>query len=228
MRKVRARGVSVVELLIVLAVLGAVLAVLTAFFGMQANTSSRVQAGNEVEINVRTAAEIVTQDLQMAGSRIVVDNSGESPVITYVDKILDHCNPLKGSTSHCVVVAGGQITMYYASSLRLATDPCRRVDYRLDGTVLMRSEVACSGDPAVDNSDLQPFAENVQEFTVSFQCQDGASVTDPADCYATEDNFPLQAQVTISAVSANQREAREATVTLSTTMHNMRPVAVSE
>lgn len=224
-------GITIVELLIAVAILGIVLSLLSTYFISQTRTSSRIQAANEVEIKVRTTAEIMTQDLQMAGSRIVVDRSGAAPVTKYVNDLLTECSPLKGTTTYCVKssAASPLLTLYYATSLRQddsatpVDERCRRVDYDLDGDTLRRSEVVCGNDPT-----FQEFSTRISNLNISFLCEDNTTSTDPAGCYAAADNFPQQATVAVTGLSDNVRENRETTVTLSTTMPNLRPVAVSE
>ena len=221
--RTRTQGMTVVELLVVMAVMGVILTLLTVFFASQARTSSRTQATNEVEVKVRTAAEIITQDLQVTGSRIVVDNTVNPPSVQNVSL---PCDLLKGSVNHCVKTteAGSLLTLYYATSLRDASVACRRVDYGLADGVLTRSDQGCG-----EAVDFQPFAEGITALSIEFLCENGTAwISDPAGCYGAGDSFPQQARISIEGTSENTRENRDTTVTLSTTMPNLRPIAIAE
>lgn len=233
--KVYRSGLTVVELLIAMALVGIVFTLVTAFFVQQTRTSSQVQARNEVEVKVRMAAELIAQDLQMAGSFIVVTNNQAR----YVDRLLSMCSPLADSTRHCIGAdiddSGNSIlTMFYATSLRdggavgegMDDGACRRVDYEVRNSVLRRSEVVCRED---QGPSFQPLANNIVDLVVDFVCADdaGATVDDPTDCYGAG-NYPQQANIAVTGRSDNVREDIELTVSLQTSMPNLRPVAITD
>jgi type II secretory pathway component PulJ len=222
----RSDGLTIVELLVVAAILGILLLMLTTFFTQQTRLSAATQARNEVEIKTRTAAEIMIQDLQVAGSRIVFDGTNVSYISILNPNTAGYlCSPLRGSNNPCVKIGQGSsfLTIYYATSL--LTPPCRQVDYRLVGDTLQRSDVACG-----QVVSYQPFADGITDVALEFTCAKGGVEANPVDCYDNLDppDFPQQARVTISGRSANTRENLTTTVTLNTTMPNLRPVAVSE
>jgi type II secretory pathway pseudopilin PulG len=213
----RQSGITIVELLVVMAVLGLILGVLAAFFSSQTRVTSRTQARNEVEVKLRTSAEIMLQDLQIAGSRIVVGSSGAKNIVL-------PCNPLEGSEDHCVLTDEGSsiLTLFYATSLRPGHE-CRRVDYSVEDRILNRSDVPCG-----DAVSFQEFASEINTpVIISFQCENGSQNANPADCYGAG-SFPQQASITLSGSSENKRENHEAAISLTATMPNLRPVTVSK
>ncbi len=226
--KRRLKGVTVVELLIVMAILGIIMSVLIAYFAQQSRLTSRTQARNEVEIKVRTVAEIIAQDLQMAGSRIVYIGDN----VHNVTELGKHCTTRAENDDPCVTIQGGSIvTLYYASSLRIVSDACRKVRYSFGAppntNVLNRADHRC----AVEGWFPQPIASNITSVEVSFECANGTVLqagTDPLQCYTVHDSFPIQGTVTVTGRSDNTREDIEVSVTLSATMPNLRPTATSE
>jgi type II secretory pathway component PulJ len=222
-------GITVVELLIVMAIMGVVMAVLAAFFTQQTRVTSQTQARNEVEIKVRTVTEVIAQDLQMAGSRAVYSEG----TVTYKDLAPLYCDtditdPDWASSMSCAQTAssGVVLNLVYASSLRAGLagfDTCRNVQYRVVGTTLQRSDVNCGTD-----ADFHDFADNVTSIVFSAVCSDG-SIPSPdtvQDCYdaaATPPVYPRQASVTVVARSDNQRENIEASMALTAFMPNLRP-----
>jgi type II secretory pathway component PulJ len=225
-------GVTVVELLIVMAILGIIMTVLAAYFVQQTRLTSQTQARNEVEVKVRTVAEVMAQDILMSGSRIINSNGSVRSVA-----LSDYCTLSAVDDDPCVRVDSGLlVTTFYATSLRgepfedeingvtVTIDPaCRRVIYRLDNDgTLRRSDVAC-----VRNDSLQPFATNITAATVTFECANGTVVSDPLSCYGAS-SFPIQATIAVAGRSDNTRENLDANVTLTATMPNLRPPPTSE
>src|SRR5690606_3200943 len=139
-------GVTIVELLLVLAIGGIILATLTAFFQAQTRASSSLRARNEVEGTLRSVGEVLMQDLQLAGSRAIYDGTS----VEYVDLRISpepeddtsaewgawkstQCTG--GHRDGCVVLneGGADLVIYYATSLdRGGGNPCRKVEYLLD------------------------------------------------------------------------------------------------
>ena len=222
-------GITVVELLIVMAILGVVMSILAAFFAQQTRMTSQTQARNEVEVKVRTVAEVMAQDLQMAGSRAVYSGG----TVTYKDLAPLYCDtdisdPDWATTKSCARTAstGVVLNLVYASSLRAGLagfDTCRNVQYRLVDRTLQRSDVDCGADV-----DFHDFADNVTSVILSAVCSDGSTPAPDTiqDCYDGAVNpavYPRQASVTVTARSDNQRENIEASVALTAFMPNLRP-----
>jgi prepilin-type N-terminal cleavage/methylation domain-containing protein len=227
--KRRFQGVTVVELLIVMAILGIIMSVLAAYFVQQTRLTSGTQARNEVEIKVRTVAEIIAQDLQMAGSRIVYIGDTVHNVTELATG--GHCTSTAENDDPCVRIdEGSLLTIYYASSLRSVSDACRKVRYSFgtgsNAHVLNRADNRC----AVSFSP-QPLASNITDVEINFECANGVALdagVDPLQCYTVHGSFPIQGTVTVTGRSDNPREDIEVSVTLSATMPNLRPTATSE
>lgn len=206
------RAFTVVELLVVAALLGIVLTIVTAYFIQQSQVSRRTQARNEAEINARMVAEIIVQDLQIAGSNVVVNGGVASDV---------QIGCSGSSANKCISTPGGgegnqdQLKVTYATSLR-SSDPCRKVAYSFSGLTLRRSEVLCTTEVPAP----QAFAENIQQLNIVYLCANETEVDDPADCYSAN-SFPRQATVTVTGRSGQFADVT-AEVTLSTSMPNLR------
>jgi type II secretory pathway component PulJ len=205
-------GVTLIELLIFMALFGLILGLATAFFRQQAHVSNRTQAGNELAINTRLAAEVMTQDLQVAGSDVIYTGGNHL-------KIALPCGAL--TTPKCVVqdnapsVGNPFLQMRYVTQTR-PNEPCRRVSYRLSGMTLERSDVAC----AAFADDFVPFVDDIDTIAVSWRCSNpdlighttSAVLADPEDvvedCYALGGSgelisFPRMAIVDIQSIAAN-------------------------
>jgi len=229
------RGITVVELLIVMAIVGVVLTLLATFFATQTRISNEVQARNHVETTLRSVAEVVMQDLQLAGSRAGYDGTR----VTYIDlrsspEPSDTESPewvtwksaqcSSGHRDGCVDVGTGSsdLTIYYATSLdRGGGSACRRVDYLLDEGTLFRRDVACH-DTSTSFEGFA-FADGIDEFSVSFICHDPDNmVPDIADCY-TATTYPREATVRVGGHVIVRGEALSSSVTLATSLPNLRP-----
>ena len=222
MRTRASAGLTVVELLIAASTAMIVLAIVAAFFVQHTNLTRRTQARHEVETKTKAVAELVAQDLQIAGSRVVVNNGVSNDVSM-------PCTAA-GATKCVSSPSGGaepldDLRLYYATSLR-QDKPCRRVDYRVAAGVLQRSELAETGTncaaitAAADAYAIGQLADNVLEFNIRFTCADESTVDDPAACYAAN-SFPRQAIVRIQARS-NAVPTITADIELSTQTPNLR------
>lgn len=225
---------TVIELLIVVAIVGVVLSALTAYFAMQTRVSGNVQARNQLETTLRSVAEIVMQDLQLAGSRAVYNGVS----VTYLDLRAspEPADPASAewaawksqqcTSAHrdgCVEVGSGStdLTIYYATSLDRAGSACRRVDYLLDDGTLFRREVAC--DDVATPFDGFAFADGIDEFSVSFICHDPDNRVDNiADCY-TATTYPREASVTVGGHVTVRGSEMANSITLATSLPNLRP-----
>lgn len=235
----RQGGISIIELLVVMAILGIILVFLGVFFAQSARISQETQARNEVRTKVRTIAEIVAQDLQLAGSSALVTSSGG------VDPTVASCSAL--ASPLCIEGASGNVTsekdyvaVRYATSLRNeAEGQCRKVRYTFDeaaapGT-LLRADNACSETDANKLKPL-PFADNITKLQIQYLCADydaaGAGIDPnampvdlPQDCYApSRASFPRQAIVTVAgrADAARPENPITAQVTMTAIMPNLK------
>lgn len=215
-REGRTRGLTLLELLIASVVLVAVLGVSATFLSQQSRVSVRTQAASEAEVTSRTLAEYVVQDLQIAGSRVVI--SGGSPVSVPIG-----CSAASGT--FCVTSTDNgnadTVTATYATSID-PTVQCRSVQYSLTNGQLLRSDVLCGAAAAP-----QVLANGVDAFDVSWFCSDNATEPTANGCYKDADGdgeldvFPRQATVRIATTSTD-REAVAAEQTLTTNLHNQR------
>lgn len=226
----RAAGFTVVELLVAAAVMAVLLGAVALYFAQQSRATSDGQAHNDVELSARTVAEGVTQDLQLAGSRAAYIGGA----VDYV-RISDDCS--ESSRSTCIIArtyasdgtfsdpAGDEsingYSIYYRSSL-VPAEPCRRVDFAFLGTTLYRSDTECSAGISSIDLAASAFAENVTAFGISFACSDGSAHVDPADCYATADQYVTGATVSVTVTSPG-RSGATSRMDLSTLTPNMRP-----
>lgn len=230
-RKNAMGGFTLVELLVALAVFGVILGFVAVYFRQQTNVAARAQALNDAELAARTVAEGVAQDFQMAGSRATFVGGS----VLY-QNVATGC--AEGVRSGCVVAreyaSDGSIgtptteadingyAIYYRTSLT-PTETCRRVDYAFIERVLYRSDVECDEGLATIDLDASAYAEDIQDFSLSFECSDGSSYTDPLDCYeAEEDAYVRQAEVYVQ-VQLTGRNDVTSEMTFASVTPNMRP-----
>lgn len=219
-------------MLVVMAIVGIILGGVVAFFSQQVGLSRSIQAENELNTRVRSVAEAIAQDLQLAGARAVADDAGRAEYVQAVSLV---CSD--EDRDGCVVVdqAGTSFDMsiVYASSLWIAPgesvrDPavrsrsCRIVRYVLVGDELYRADAPCAtpGDGSTDATFANLFAEGVEAISVDFVCDDaGVRVTNPTGCDAGR--FVREGRVAVTGASSRGADALE--IILSANMPNMRP-----
>ena len=223
MRRHAAAGLTVVELLIAAVTAGIVLAIVAAFFVQHLHLTRQTQARHEVETKAKAVAELVAQDLQIAGSRVVFNNGVSNDVPM-------PCNAA-GATKCVSSITGGttaldDLRLFDATSLR-QNEPCRRIDYRVTGAgVLQRSEIAETGmncgaiATAPPNFGVGNLADHVLAFDIGFTCADETTVDDPGTCYAAG-SFPRQATIRVQARSAAVADI-SADIALTTQTPNLR------
>jgi|GEM_PF-6225601 len=231
-------GLTVVELLIVAAIVVIILAVLTAFFAGQTRVSCGIQDRNELENKLKTVAELVMQDIQQAGS--VATYASSVPTYALVE-LGPGCS--RSERSGCVVTSGdGNVvtTLYLTSLVRPngatweagKNAACRQVDYDIMNGIFSRRDVACDATPAgFEGFDL---ASGITDVTVQFTCGvvadeeseiKGDPFTDPSLCYAAK-SYPREALISVTGVSQGTRNPITSTVQLSTPVPNLRPPVV--
>lgn len=174
------------------------------------------------------------QDLQLAGSRAVYDGTSVNYLDLYISPEPEDDTSAEwavwksrqcsgGHRDGCVVLSqgGADLVILYATSLdRGGGNPCRRVEYYLDEEgMLFRKEVAC--DDGSTGFDGYSFAEGITGLGLSFICHDpDNAVPDIASCYGAS-TYPRQATITITGESQNGTVT--ASVTLATSLPNLRP-----
>ena len=211
-----------------LAIGGIVLGLAGAFFAQQSRVSRDTQSRNEINIRARAVGEALLQDIRMAGARAVRGSDGR---VVFRSTLPCDADPTDAtSTNTCVTVARDdgvqRLETMYVSSLFLTGDGtdtsqvCRRITYHLHGTTLHRSDVECSGS-ADDASFASEFATDVQRIDLQFVCNDASVVTDPQACFATEDGFIRESQLSVTVGSPRDRDLALAFES-ATAMLNMR------
>ena len=225
-------GLTVIELLIVLALLGMLMALLMSFFSAQLRVAGQTQARNEAAVKLRTVAELLVQDLQMAGARAVVDSGGMQTVLSDDICILEpgYEEGGAGEVPPCLEYAQQDsgamagLRLFYASSLR-TSNPCRQISFETGSSTLRRSDVRCDA----SSQSLQPVATNVDEVRIEFACGSGErpAGNDPLACYEAG-SYPHRAVVTVSGRADLPPHETEATVTLTAMLANLRPESASK
>lgn len=138
----RQKGITLIEMLIVLAILSTVMGIIGAFFKQQTYLANRTQARNEVQDKTRTVMQLVSQDLQTAGVRTYADvyNNDASNDTYQLD------NPLSLTDNYTATVSNSagdsawardDLEVQYLTSTR-SSSPCRHVTYYFDLTTLYR------------------------------------------------------------------------------------------
>lgn len=186
-------GITIIELLVAGAVLTLLLGFVAFYFSSQATVSRRTQARSDANIKSRTIAELIVQDLQVAGSTVHFNGAEVASDVTLPCTVL--CVTSSASTDQ------DELTMHYVTSTKPLAASCRTVSYTFVGDSLYRSDVACGA-----AADPQLLAHEVTVLDVHFLCANdpGSAVDDPATCYAApNDSFPRQATVAVTAVSDN-------------------------
>ena len=238
----RVQALTLVELLVASAVVGAILAIVGAFFVTQARVTRDVQDRNELNMRLRAVGEGIAQDLQMAGARaVVVANVPE--YVSDVPEVGGSCaeaHVVCEDVSHTPLTPPVVLSVVYASSLWpqiAATSSCRWVVYRLDAASgdLFRQDLPCPvGGGAPPFGDLDPtsfasrFATDIMSVDITYACvAESAEVSprsDPAACYA-EGRGGVRA-ATVSLVANGRRvggrsELFELTVTMPNTREGL-------
>jgi prepilin-type N-terminal cleavage/methylation domain-containing protein len=165
------RGVTIVELLIAMTVLVIVLGIATFLFARHAQLQRNVQARSDVQDRVRMVAQLVTQDLALAGTPLRITADGR----------IDQAAPAAGCAQSgglplCVQVTRDSDTLStlrvrYVSTQFASADACRSVAYRVQNGTLQRSDVRCGQQDAF--LDLAP---QTLGFRVVVICSDGSRV----------------------------------------------------
>ena len=201
-QKASTQGFTVIEVLITGLILVVVLGIVSTFLVQQMQLNRTTQARNEVQDKVRQVAEVVAQDLHMAGASRYVDEDGDSSA----GVILASCNfeevkCLKGEDGGTL----DTLEIAYITSLRDDADlSCRNVSYVVADGVLLRSDRRCDPldpTPSDRTHDHQPFADNILAFDIQYVCSNAATVDyypDSSDCpKGTGVTYPRTARFTV-------------------------------
>ena len=226
-------GVTLIEMLIAIAILGIMFGVIAAFMTQQTRAVALSQAINEAEVTARVIAEALAQDFQLAGSRAVrIGSRVNYDIITAGGCDEDHRDTCVIPTT---VASDGAITenaavgsingyaIFYRTSLDEVDPNCRRVDVAFVDGAVYRSDVECSA--GIDTIDLEAslFATDVTNFGVRFVCSDESIVAgaDPRLCY-TGTEYVRQAFINVVVESVGRVQA-EGGMEFAALTPNLRP-----
>jgi len=197
----RRSGFTIIEAVVALLILTIVLGLAINYFVQQAELTKQTQARNEVQDKVRSVMQVVTQDLQLAGSSRYVDSSGNTSKPGNLS-----CSPASNCLSATSNGLLDRFTVNYVTSLQDTTNACRRVDYAFSGDTLRRSDLACGSDPATALADpANNLAENILAVDIQYQCSNGNDLNnfpDNTNCPAGT-SYPRSAVVSIVGKSNN-------------------------
>ncbi|MEJ2667054.1 MAG: prepilin-type N-terminal cleavage/methylation domain-containing protein [Deinococcales bacterium] len=164
-------GLTLVELLVAAALMVVVLGIVGIFFARQAGITKTTQAQTSIQDTARAVMQLVTNDLLLAGA--------------------NQYYPSAASTVSSVTLTGAiptgtdggltdDVSLEYVTSLRpTLAGACRHVEYRMSGSTLERSDVACG-----TAANFSVLATHVLAFDLLYKCSDDSTAATPADCPA--------------------------------------------
>lgn len=210
----RVSGFTLVELLVASVVLIVVLGIVAVFFAQQTRVARVANEHSDTQDRARLVAQLVTQDLSLAGGKRYILNDGS---IDTAGSIAACPNTTVGGTTFpaCLEVstsnAADAFATLYVNSLRSVANACRSVAYRFSGNQLLRYDQAfsCSGSLALadttSTTDFEPIADDILALDIQITCSNGneiAQYPDQTDCpYGT--SYPRSATITVIAASAH-------------------------
>lgn len=200
----RAKGLSILELMVVLAIFSAVLAIATRFFAGQSQDARIIQERNEVQDRARLVLQMVSQDLILAGSsRYIRNNEVRFDAANWVS-----CAPGTPCLTGTDNTSNDTFVTRYHTSLYPSGQECRSIGYSFSGTTLFRADVPCSQAPTnnIPSSSYREFATHITQLNIRYVCGDAAAteVGLPSGCIAVAnptERFVRAALVTVTAVS---------------------------
>lgn len=198
----RAKGLTILELMVVLAIFGAVLAIATRFFAGQTQDTRIIQERNEVQDRARLVLQMVSQDLILAGSsRFIRNNEVRFDAANWVS-----CAPGTPCLSGTDNTSNDTFVTRYHTSLYPSGQECRSIGYSFSDTTLSRADVPCSQAPTnnIAASSYREFATHITQLNIRYVCGDAAAteVGLPSGCIAVAnptERFVRAALVTVTA-----------------------------
>lgn len=200
----RTKGLSILELMVVLAIFGAVLAIATRFFASQSQDTRIVQERNEVQDRARLVLQMVSQDLILAGSsRFIRGNEVRFDGANWVS-----CAPGTPCLTGTDNTNTDTFVTRYHTSLYQSGQECRSIGYSFNGTTLLRADVPCSQAPTnnIPATSYREFATHITQLNIRYVCGDAAAteVGLPSGCIAVvnpTERFVRAALVTVTAAA---------------------------
>lgn len=198
----RTRGLTILELMVVLGIFAGVLAIVTRFFASQSQDTRIVQERNEVQDRARLVLQMVSQDLILAGSsRFIRGNEVRFDGTHWVS-----CAPGTPCLTGTDQLERDTIVTRYHTSLYPSGQECRSIGYNFNGTTLLRADVPCSQAPInnIPATSYREFATNITQLNIRYVCGDAAAteVGLPSGCTAVAnptERFVRAALVTVTA-----------------------------
>ncbi len=181
----RRAGFTLVELLIAMGILAGILTLVAVYFGDQRDLTQRTQSRSEVQDRVRMVMQMVTQDLQMVGSRGFLDSSGN-----LVTTVSSGCSGVNCLTSTNAGVQDGFSAQYVTNLRSSSAQACRTVTYAFSGNTLQRSDVPCGSEAA-----LVDLAPDILALDIQYQCSDNTTADSSSGCPVG--SYPRSARVTV-------------------------------
>ncbi len=182
-------GFTLVELLVAMGILAGILTLVAVYFGDQRDLTRRTQSRSEVQDRVRMVMQMVTQDLQMVGSRGFLDTNGN-----LVTTVSSGCSGVNCLTSTNAGVQDGFAVQYVTNLRSDSAQACRVVQYAFSGNTLQRSDVPCG-----TTASLVDLAPDILAMDIQYQCSNNTTA-DTASCPAG--SYPRSARVTVIGQSA--------------------------
>lgn len=196
------RAVTIVEMLIVLAIMGSIFGIMGSFFAQQRQLAARNAARNEVQDKVKMVMQLITQDLQLAGSRALV---GATTTINNLSSALTAANA--SATVGGVSYSRDQLVVRYYTTLR-ATNPCREVRFgfapSLPNTILRDDSAGnCTGSaPDASTAPANPLADNILALDIVYVCGNvAATVVNSGSPPCSGSGYARTAKVVVLAQS---------------------------
>lgn len=183
----RKSAFTLIELLVAMAILGVVMGLAVQYFVRQNQLTRQVQAKSEVQDKVRTVMQLITQDLQLAGASQYVDSTGATS-----NRLSCPTGCLNGSSSGLQ----DSLELSYVTSLRGASEACRRVSYSFSGSTLQRVEATCgSALPAPIE-----LASGILALDIQYICSNGNRLDNYPDTSRCDPKYAYPRSARVSVV----------------------------
>lgn len=173
-------GLTIVELLIAAVVLITVLTLGGVLLSQQSQLQRAVQARNQAQDQARVVLQLVTQDLSLAGSSVVIDTTTGAIRAPRLGLCSDEGSiPVPGCLQVIDDADGlvSELRVSYVSSQFADANACRVVRYRVTADrELQRSDVRCEDFVAGEVASFTTLAPITRAFRVSIVCSSGAVV----------------------------------------------------
>lgn len=202
----RNSGFTLIETIVAMSILSIVLWLGIGYFIQTREVAQQAQTQSEVQDRVRSVMQMVTNDLQLAGSSRYTDSSGNTT--SQLSCVISSC--LSGAASGANSAVTDKLTVRYASSLQdSGASACRRVDYLIVNNSLRRSDQTCATadstvTTALENTNNE-ISGNILALDIQYVCSTGTTTNqypDNTNC-PSGTSYPRSALVTVVGRSSN-------------------------